>query len=139
MSVTPSEWPQAEQESEFQMMDPALFEAIDWHLLKAQLTPAQGRCLDKNGWFDLVWRAQWLVLRVYADRYPTVDAHQLEMKAGYLCSYDVRRVGETTKERPRFPTFTDTPVGLARRVMEAHRRGTLKGLLEAAERTSVRR
>ena len=43
MSVSPSEWPQAEQSSEFRVTDPALFEAIEWHLLRAQLTPAQGR------------------------------------------------------------------------------------------------
>src|SRR5687768_4941389 len=101
MSVSPSEWPQAEQTSEFRVTDPALFEAIEWHLLRAQLTPAQGRCLDQNGWFDVVWRAQWLVLRVYADRYPTVDAHQLEMKASYLCSFDVRKVSQAREQRPR--------------------------------------
>ena len=88
--------------------------------------------------FDVVWRAQWLVLRIYADRVPTVDAHQLEMNAGYLCSYDVRKTIDTPDRRPRSPTFSDTPVGLARRVMEAHRRGVLTALLEAAERKTLR-
>src|SRR5688572_26467230 len=115
MSVSPSEWPQAEQSSGFRMRDPALFTAIEWHLLRAQLTRAQGRCLDKNGWFDVVWRAQWLVLRIYADRYPTVDAHQLEMTAGYLCSYDVRKAADVPGSRLRFPTFSESPVGMARR------------------------
>ena len=110
--------------------DEALFEAIEWHLLKARLTPAQARTLERHGWFDVVWRQQWLVVRVYADHFPTVDLHQLEMNATYLCSYDVRRAGGVE------PLLSDpeTPLAAARRVLESYRRGMLKPLLEASER-----
>ena len=119
--------------------DPALFEAIEWHLLRAQLTPTQGRSLETHGWFDVVWRAQCLVLRVYADRFPTVDAHQLGTRAGYLCSFDVRSAAPLENERARFSGDSRSAAGAARRVMEAHRRGMLKTLLEAADQVQVTR
>ena len=109
--------------------DEALFELIEWHLLKAQLTAGQVRTLERHGWFEIVWRQQWLVVRVYTDRFPTVDLHQLKREASYLCSYDVRRAGGVE------PLLSDpeTPLGAARRVLEAYRRGMLQPLLEASE------
>ena len=114
---------------ERRVRDEVLFEAIEWHLLRSGLTAGQARTLERHGWFDVVWRQQWLVVRVYADRFPTVDVHQLEMNATYLCSYDVRRAGGVE------PLLSDpeTPLGAARRVLEAYRRGMLKALLEASE------
>ena len=114
---------------ERRVRDEALFEAIEWHLLKARLTPAQARTLERHGWFDIVWRQQWLVVRVYADRFPTVDLHQLEMNATYLCSYDVRETELPLLEESPLGG-SQTPLGAARRVLEAYRRNMLKPLLE---------
>ena len=111
--------------------DEALFQAIEWHLLKAQLRAGQVLTLERHGWFDIIWLRQFLILRVHTDTFPTVDLHQLEMRATYLCSYDVGAISPTAQLAPVLSTFSPTPLGAARLVLEAHRRDLLKPLLEA--------
>jgi hypothetical protein len=53
--------------------------------------------------------------------------------ATYLGSWDVRRVRRSADGATRFCRGSASPVGLARLVLEAHRRGTLAALLDAAE------
>jgi hypothetical protein len=126
-----------------------LVEAIERHLLIAALPPEQARSAELQGWFDLPCPQHWLVLRVHADRMPTVDAYQAQRllggraadgtsrdgwaPAGYLCSWDVRGVRRSRDGRLEFAGSAATPTGYARRVWEAHRRGVLWELLEAAE------
>lgn len=133
-----------------------LLEALERHLLKAVLQPCQAQSVEELGWFDLPWPEQLLVLRIYTDRIPTVDAYQAAracvaeagavgggaesgmhgggwVAATYLCSWDVRRVRRSRDRHVRVAALADTPTGYARRVFEAHRRGVLREFLEAGE------
>jgi hypothetical protein len=53
--------------------------------------------------------------------------------ATYLGSWDVSRVRRSADGATRFCRGSASPVGLARLVLEAHRRGVLASLLDAAE------
>jgi hypothetical protein len=132
---------------------PEWLDSLERHLLKAALAPEQAASVEVFGWFELPWPAQWLVIRVHADRVPTVDAFQARPESpahpgratsagaagarwvpvAYLCSWDVRAVRRSQDGRVVFETRASTPAGYARRVLEAHRRGALRDLLEAAD------
>ena len=89
--------------------------------------------------------AQWLVLRVYTDGQPRVDAFQSpprrpagaapsgEAAGRYLCSWDVGAIARRAAGDLGLPVPDGSSLGCARAVVAAHRQGHLRPLLEAAE------
>jgi hypothetical protein len=115
---------------------------VERHLLEAHLAPAQRETLRRWGWFDVPWPEQVLVLRVSATRSPAVEAYQpcppgarrREPEAppgAYLFSWDLAARQSSPDSGPlRYRCSRDAPLAWARLVLEAHRRGVLKELLE---------
>jgi hypothetical protein len=132
-----------------------LMAAVERHLLMTQLTDEQRLSVAARGWFALPWPEQRLILHVHTARVPTVDGYQarpvprdLAVATGlvsgapegstvwlantYHLSWDVRFTERSTAAGVTVPRSATTPVGAARRVLVAHRRGLLRPLLEAA-------
>jgi hypothetical protein len=128
--------------------DPAeldLASAVEWHLLEAQLAPAQRETLRRWGWFDVPWPEQVLVLRVSATRFPVVEAYQPGPQdarravpgappGAYLVSWDLHALDDQCPSPSagplRYRCSRASPLARARLVLGAHRRGVLKDLLE---------
>jgi hypothetical protein len=143
-------WPLREEapwdERRGPIRDGALFVEIERYLLKALLTPDQARQVDDRGWFEVAWPEQWLVLRVYTDRTPAVDAFQAPPRRAGGCrgargggpgpclrSWDVGGAARRAARDLGLPLPPRSPLGDARAVVEAHRRGVLQPLLETAD------
>jgi hypothetical protein len=125
--------------------EPDLASAVEWHLLEAQLAPAQRETLRRWGWFDVPWPEQVVVLRVFATSSPAVEAYQPRphgarravpgaSPGAYLVSWDLHalddRCPSPTAGPLRYRCSRASPLARARLVLEAHRRGVLKDLLE---------
>src|SRR5579884_1324991 len=77
--------------------------------LEEELPPLLAAELRLQGWFELPWAQGMAVLRVRADRWPTVDVHEARLAAGQPVAGQLIESWRLPGERTGY-----TPAGLAR-------------------------
>ncbi|HZQ98118.1 MAG TPA: hypothetical protein VFC93_04790 [Chloroflexota bacterium] len=120
-------WPSAR----LQTWDPAE-QAAALATIENELPPVLAGELRLWGWFDLPWPEEAAILRVHADRWPSVDVHEALLADGRLV------VGRYV-ESWRLPGELDgyTPAGLAHWVWQLWELDGVAALRAAASRVRL--